>query len=68
MSEQTEPIESGHDDASNGDKIAGILEQTKGDISQGNVSDVADALRQRLDDAGLEVGGAEFAALLAQLG
>ncbi len=53
--------------ASDGDKTDGIIEQTKGDIGQGNVSDIPDALRQRLTDAGITVTDAEFGELLARL-
>lgn len=54
--------------ASDDDKTDGIIEQTKGDIGQGNVSDIPDALRQRLTDAGITVTDAEFDELLARLG
>lgn len=53
---------------SDGDKTDGIIEQTKADIGQGNVSDVPDALRQRLADAGITVTDTEFDELLARLG
>jgi hypothetical protein len=53
--------------ASDEDKIDGIIEQTRGDIGQGNVSDVADALRQRLADADITVSDDEFEGLLARL-
>ena len=54
--------------ASDGDKTDGIIEQTKGDIGQGNVSDIPDALRQRLSDAGITVTEKEFDELLVRLG
>jgi len=60
-----EPVQSGHDAATDDDKIEGIIAQTRGDLSQGNVSDVDDALRQRFLDAGLEVSPARFARALA---
>lgn len=53
--------------ASDGDKTDGIIEQTKGDIGQGNVSDIPDALRQRLTDAGITVSRQRFEQLLARL-
>lgn len=53
--------------ASDGDKTDGIIEQTKGDIGQENVSDIPDALRQRLTDADITVTDAEFDELLARL-
>jgi hypothetical protein len=64
---QDAPIEDGHDDASDAEKIAGLAEQMRQDVAAGNVTDVEDALRQRLDDAGLELGEEEFAALLASV-
>lgn len=64
---QGTPIEDGHDDASNADKLSGLVEQMQQDVAAGNVTDVEDALRQRLDDTGLEVGEEEFAALLASI-
>ena len=54
--------------ASDGDKTDGIIEQTKGDIGQGNVSDIPDALRQRLSDAGITVTEKEVDELLVRLG
>lgn len=63
MDEQTTPREDGHDDASDRDKLDGIVEQMKQDVAQGHVDDTDDALRQRLADAGLDVDDEEFAAL-----
>lgn len=65
MSIQNEPIDGGN--ASDEDKIAGIIEQTRGDIAQGNVGDAGDVLAQRLADAGIEVSPEEFQKLVAQL-
>ena len=67
MDEQQTPIEDGHDDASTTDKLAGIVEQTRQDVAMGNVTDVEDALRQRLDDAGIVLDEAEFAEVLASV-
>jgi hypothetical protein len=64
---QGEPVEDGHDDASDGDKVAGIVEQTRADVAQGNVDDVRDALAQRLREAGLEVSHEEFDAILRRV-
>lgn len=67
MDAQGTPIEDGYDDASNADKLSGLVEQMQQDVAAGNVTDIEDALRQRLDDTGLEVGEDEFAALLASI-
>ena len=61
-------IEHGNDIASDADKLGGIVEQMRGDISQGNVSNVKDALQQRLTDSGITVSAAELEELLAGLG
>jgi hypothetical protein len=65
MSIQNEPIDRG--DATDRDKIDGIIEQTRGDLAQGNVNEPRDVLTQRLTEAGLVVGPAEFEELLARL-
>lgn len=67
MDTPTEPIEDGHDDADVGEKIAGILEQTRQDLAQQQLEDVDDVLRQRLADAGITVTDDEFAKLASQL-
>ena len=59
--------ERGHNTATDKEKIDGIVDQMRGDISQGNVSDVPDALRQRLADAQITVSDSEFDALVARL-
>jgi hypothetical protein len=61
-------IEHGNDIASDADKVGGIVEQMRGDISQGNVSEVKDALQQRLADSGITVSAIELEELLARLG
>ena len=60
----TEPVQSG-EAATDDDKVAGVIEQTRGDVSQGNVDDIEDVLRQRFADAGLELSADEFARALA---
>ena len=61
------PADDRQQQASPDDKLDGIIEQMRGDIAQGNVTDVAEALRQRLDDTGVDLSGPAFAALVAQL-
>jgi hypothetical protein len=68
MDNQTQPIEDGHDDAGTGEKIEGLLEQTRQDITQGHIDDPAEVLRQRLNDGGLTVSDEEFDALVRRLG
>jgi hypothetical protein len=67
MNEQHSPIEDGHDDASQKDKLAGLVEQMQQDVAMGNVTDLDDALRQRLTDSGIELDEQEFAALAASV-
>ena len=65
MSIQNEPIDGG--DANDHDKIDGIIEQTRGDIDQGNTNDPRDVLTQRLQEAGITVSPEELETLLARL-
>ena len=67
MDDQATPIEDGSDDASKSEKLAGLVEQMRQDVAAGNVTDVEDALRQRLDDTGIDLDEQEFAALLASI-
>ena len=61
-------IEHGNDVASDAEKLSGIVEQMRGDISQGNTSNVTDALHQRIADSRITVSAAEFEELLARVG
>ncbi|MDO7880797.1 hypothetical protein [Antiquaquibacter soli] len=56
MSIQDQPVEDGSTDATDDEKRAGIVEQTKQDVSVGHISeaDYDRVLAQRLADAGLE--------------
>ena len=67
MDDQGTPIEDGSDDASKSEKLNGLVEQMRQDVAAGNVTDVEDALRQRLDDAGIDLDEQEFAELLASV-
>ncbi|CAN5297368.1 hypothetical protein BH09ACT5_BH09ACT5_22100 [soil metagenome] len=60
--------EHGHNTATPGEKVDGIVEQMRGDVAQGNVSDIRDALRQRLADAQIALDEAEFEEVLAAVG
>jgi hypothetical protein len=60
-------IEQGHNTATPDEKIAGIVEQMRGDIDQGNVTDAREALRQRLADADIELSETEFEGILSKL-
>lgn len=62
MEFQNEPVEDGALDASDDEKVAGIVQQTTHDVRTGVIdrSDVEHVLRQRLGDSGLEVSPEEF--------
>jgi hypothetical protein len=64
---QTEPIEDGSTDATDQDRIDGIIEQTRADVNEGHVDNVRDALAQRLSDAGITVSREEFDELVSRL-
>jgi hypothetical protein len=66
MDDTTAPGEHRHNAPVN-DKLDGLVDQMRADISQGHVSDAADVLRQRLDDAGIQVNDEEFDALLEKV-
>ena len=65
MTIQNTPIEDGHDDASNEDRLAGLVAQVRADYLLGTTDDAAGMLRTRLRDAGIELDDAKFDALVA---
>lgn len=56
-----------HQLASDSEKVAGLIEQIRQDASQGTVSELADELRRRLGDSGIDLNAAEFERALAAL-
>jgi hypothetical protein len=54
-------------DASDEDRIAGIAAQTRSDVGDQDADRVAEVLRQRFADAGLDVDGSRTAALAAEI-
>lgn len=67
MTFQNQPIEDSHDDATTEAKVAGIVEQMRHDVAQGNVSDVADALRQRFVDSRITVTDDRFDEIVTEI-
>ena len=53
MDTHNEPIQDGHDDASDAQKLEGVIEQVRSDVVLGHVDDVRKMVRQRLEDTGL---------------
>ncbi|MCD2441539.1 hypothetical protein LQ757_04525 [Agromyces sp. SYSU K20354] len=53
MDTQDAPIEDGHDDATDDQRLEGVIQQVRGDVAIGNVDDVRTMVRQRLSEAGL---------------
>lgn len=64
---QDEPIEDGAGEATDGDRVDGILEQLRADIALGHVDDPRSALAQRLLDAGFSIDADELDGLVASL-
>jgi hypothetical protein len=62
-----DPVEEGALEATDDERIAGIVEQVRADLAIGTQSDAAGLLRQRLDDAAVVVTEDQFARLLAQV-
>ena len=56
-----------HQLASDSEKVEGLVEQIRNDSLQGTVPDLADELRRRLADSGIELDAAEFERTLAAL-
>lgn len=67
-STRDEPVESGHDDATDGQKLEGVIEQVRGDVSLGNVDDVRKMVQQRLDEAGLPASPNDVDAVVSAVG
>ncbi len=63
MATQDSPIQQGSNDATEEQKIAGLLTQTRADYLQGVTTDVAAHLQQRLIDAGIELSRERVEAL-----
>lgn len=64
---QDQPIEDGHHDATDAQRLAGILTQVRADLALGHSHDATELLRQRLGDAGIELSDADFDAETAKL-
>jgi hypothetical protein len=62
-----DPVEDGALEATDDERIAGIVEQVRADLEIGTQSDAAGLLHQRLDDAAVVVTEDQFATLLAQV-
>lgn len=63
---QNEPAQDMHD-ASDEDKIAGIVAQTRQDLGAEDQTRIADVLRQRFSDSGIHVADDRVAALAAEV-
>jgi len=62
-----EPMQDGSNESANVDRVEGIVAQTKGDVAAGHVTNVAKALRQRFDDAGIAVSAEQLEQLAAEI-
>jgi hypothetical protein len=62
-----DPVEDGALEATDDERIAGIVEQVRADLEIGTQYDAAGLLHQRLDDAAVVVTEDQFARLLAQV-
>lgn len=64
---QDEPVMNGSDDAGTGAKVAGIVEQMRADMQRLPREDSEKVLRQRLDDAGIQLDDAEISRIAADV-
>lgn len=53
--EQNKPVMAGSDDATNEEKLGGLIEQVEQDHGDEGAASMADHLRDRLDETGVEV-------------
>jgi hypothetical protein len=53
MDTQDAPIEDGHDEATDDQRLDGVIQQVRGDVALGNVDNVREMVRQRLAEAGM---------------
>ena len=65
---QRDHVEDGAREASDEERIAGIVDQVRGDAARGSEGDVVQLLRRRLDDTGVAVTDEQFEALALQVG
>jgi hypothetical protein len=64
---QDEPIMDGSLEAGRGEKIAGIVEQMRADMQLRPREDSERLLRQRLDDAGIQLSDEEISRIAADV-
>jgi hypothetical protein len=57
--EQNEPVMGGSDDASNDEKLSGLIEQVDHDHGDEGAGAMADALRDRADETDTEITSSE---------
>lgn len=62
-----EHVQEGADEATESERLAGLLEQIRADVAQGAVHDPVGELRLRLTEEGRPAEGPAFEALAAQL-
>jgi hypothetical protein len=67
-STRDEPVEDGHDEATDGQKLEGVIQQVRGDVALGSVDDVRKMVQQRLDEAGLPSSPNDVDAVVSAVG
>jgi hypothetical protein len=65
MDTQDAPIEDGHDEATDDQRLEGVIQQVRGDVALGNVDDVRAMVRQRLSEAGLDASESDVDAVMS---
>lgn len=64
---QDEPTQAGTNDATDDQRLAGVIAQVRADVALGHTGDAAGVLKQRLDDAAISLSEEDFAAAVAKL-
>jgi hypothetical protein len=65
MDTQDAPIEDGHDEATDDQRLEGIIQQVRGDVALGNADDTREMVRQRLEEAGMSASESDIDAVLS---
>lgn len=65
MSTQDAPIEDGSGEASDDQRLEGIIQQVRADVALGNVDDARGMVRQRLEEAGMPASDSDIDAVMS---
>ncbi|WP_173923455.1 hypothetical protein [Agromyces sp. Marseille-P2726] len=65
MNTQDAPIEDGHDEATDDQRLEGVIQQVRADVALGNVDGTREMVRQRLSEAGMPASENDIDAVMS---